>query len=97
MYVDWPIQYPGNAKVAQLDDTRFGEENVLRLYVPVQDFPVVDMLESQTNLDKPVQNLHQKMEEELLKDGSAPLSSVDYPAQDVMHYHISDVIIDSTP
>lgn len=54
MYADPPVQYPGNAKVAQLDNTRFGEEDVLRLYVPVQDLPVVDVLESQTNLDKPV-------------------------------------------
>lgn len=61
MYPDPPIQNPGNAKVTQLNHARLCEENILRLYVSVQDLPVVDMLEAQTNLDKPAQYLHTKI------------------------------------
>ena len=49
-----PVEDSRDAKVTQLDDARLRQEYVLRLDVSVEDFPVVDVLETQTDLNKPV-------------------------------------------
>ena len=51
---------PGNSKISQFYcqfSIHLRQEDVLRFDVSVEDLPVVDMLDRQANLYKPVQNL----------------------------------------
>ena len=49
-----------DAKVSQLEQFVSRDENVLSLDVPVEDVLLVQVLESKTDLDKPVPNLRLK-------------------------------------
>ena len=51
------LKHARDPEIAQLDDTRLGEENVLCLEVTVQDLAIVDMLDGQRHLDEQVQDL----------------------------------------
>jgi len=45
------------AKVSNLDDPLLGEEHILSLQVSVDDLPVMDVLQTKTDLGEPLQNL----------------------------------------
>mmetsp|Transcript_27864 Transcript_27864/g.66198 ORF Transcript_27864/g.66198 Transcript_27864/m.66198 type:complete len:241 (-) Transcript_27864:369-1091(-) len=51
------VEHLGDAKVAELQDPSLGDEHVLGLEVPVQDLPVVHMLQPKEELHCPVQDL----------------------------------------
>ena len=50
-------EHLGDAQISYLDETARCHEDVLSLQIPVDDFPVMNVLHTQTDLSKPVQNL----------------------------------------
>ena len=46
-----------NTKVTQLNDAALGQEYVLAFQVTMQDFAVMDMFETETDLSEPGQHL----------------------------------------
>jgi len=51
------LEHSGNSKVTDLDRSILVHENILSFQVSVQDFAVVDVLDSQSHLHKPIQDL----------------------------------------
>ena len=51
------LEDSGNAKITNLDLSTLGHENVLSLEISVQNLSIVDVLDSQGHLDKPIQDL----------------------------------------
>jgi hypothetical protein len=51
------LQNTSNTKVTNLDRPILVHEDVLSLQISVQNFPVVNMLNSESHLNKPVENL----------------------------------------
>ncbi len=50
------VKNTSNAKVAQFDKIFLGEKNVLSFEISVENFSIVDMLESKTDLNEEVQD-----------------------------------------
>lgn len=50
-------QHFRDSKIAQLDETRLDDENVVRFYVAVQDLAFVQILERERDLNQPIANL----------------------------------------
>ena len=47
----------GDAEVSELDHVAFGQENILRLQVSVQYLTVMDVLERETDLSEPIEDV----------------------------------------
>lgn len=48
------IKYLRDSEVPDLDDSRAGEEDVLPLEVAMEDLPIMDVLQAETYLGKPL-------------------------------------------
>ena len=51
------LEYSSDAKISNFHLPVLGHKDVLSFEVSVQDFPVVDMLDCESHLDKPVEYL----------------------------------------
>jgi hypothetical protein len=51
------FQHARDAEIPQLDNVRAREEHILALYVAVEDFPIMHMLEAEAYLREPVEDL----------------------------------------
>ena len=51
------LQNPRNSKISNFDLATLCHEDILSLQISVEDLPIVDVLDSQGHLDKPVQDL----------------------------------------
>lgn len=51
------LQHSCNAKVSNLYLAVLGHENILSFQIPVQNFPIMNVLDCESNLNKPVENL----------------------------------------
>ena len=51
------LQDSSNAEIAYLDLATLSHENILRLEISVQNLSVVDVFDSESHLDEPIQNL----------------------------------------
>ena len=51
------LEHACDAEIADFDLAGFREENVLRFQVSVQNFPIVNVLQRQANLDEPLTDL----------------------------------------
>jgi hypothetical protein len=51
------LEHSGDSEVSDFNLVVLGHENVLSFEIPVQDLPVVDVLDCQGHLDEPIEDL----------------------------------------